>query len=350
VRRNPRVSVLMSVYDGERYLRQAIESVLHQVWTDFEFLIVNDGSTDNSRQIIASFDDPRICLIDNPVNVGLTKSLNRGLLLARGELVARQDADDLSHPARLEQQVRFLDSHPGVALLGTQIRITNGKGRVLPSAGSWLPMSDTAVKWSLMFQNAFAHSAVMYRHDVVWDQMRGYDEGFVRSQDYDLWSRIAEKHAVRNLAEALVDCRRHPDSIMARNEIQNVWLPRVISANLKRFLELSEVPKHWAPLVFQRFAGKIDDPESLVAVEEKIFARFCDLHPCAKVDREIRRLRARTMARIGYLSAPYRRLASIRAYAHACRLDPGVLRGGALPKYIVCLLGGGPIRRRLRGM
>ena len=104
-----RVTVLMPVYNAELFLSEAIESILRQTWSDFEYLIINDGSTDNSRKIISSFRDPRIRLVDNPSNLGLTKSLNKGLELAEGEYIARQDADDISHPKRLERQVQFLN-------------------------------------------------------------------------------------------------------------------------------------------------------------------------------------------------------------------------------------------------
>ena len=98
----PKVSVLMSVYNGERYLREAVESILNQTFTDFEFIIIDDGSTDSSRAILASFDDPRIVLLQNETNIGLTRSLNEGLSLARGKYIARQDADDASLLERLE--------------------------------------------------------------------------------------------------------------------------------------------------------------------------------------------------------------------------------------------------------
>ena len=118
----PTVTVLLSVYNGERYLRESIESILNQTFTDFEFLIINDGSTDDSRRIISSYDDPRIQLIDNEQNIGLSQSLNKGLKLARGTYIARQDADDISEPERLAKQVSYMDRNPHIALLGSWYR------------------------------------------------------------------------------------------------------------------------------------------------------------------------------------------------------------------------------------
>jgi glycosyltransferase involved in cell wall biosynthesis len=338
----------MSVYNGERYLREAILSILRQTWTDYEFLIINDGSTDNSREIIASFDDPRIRLLDNTTNIGLTKSLNRGLELARGEFIARQDADDISHPTRIEQQVNFLNSHPDVVLLGTQQRAIDLNGNSTSIAGV-LPIANLSIKWCLMFQNAFAHTSVMYRRKVVWDQMQGYDESFIRSQDFELWSRIVEKHAARNLPKVLVDLRRHSESIMTRNQIRNIWLEKIILTNLTRFSGFDRVPTRWASLIHSPYTGQVEKPEQLMNIIEAVFTRFCDLHPEAATDQEIRRLRAAQRVKIAYLLAPHRRLLSLQTWARACRLDLGVTRRVSLLKYVVLLLGGNFIRRKLRG-
>ncbi|HKQ33129.1 MAG TPA: glycosyltransferase family A protein, partial [Thermodesulfobacteriota bacterium] len=115
----PKVTVLMTVYNGEKFLNEAIDGILNQTFRDFEFLIINDGSTDGSREIIKSYKDPRINLVDNESNIGLTASLNRGLSLAGGEYIARQDADDISLPERLEKQISILERNPDIALLGS---------------------------------------------------------------------------------------------------------------------------------------------------------------------------------------------------------------------------------------
>ncbi|NHJ46179.1 MAG: glycosyltransferase family 2 protein, partial [Asgard group archaeon] len=117
-----KVTVLMSVFNGEKYLREAIDSVLHQTFTDFEFLIINDGSTDNSVEIINSYDDERIHLVHNEQNIGLAASLNKGINLARGEYIARMDCDDINHQTRLEKQVKFMDKNPDIGLLSSANR------------------------------------------------------------------------------------------------------------------------------------------------------------------------------------------------------------------------------------
>ncbi len=119
MKEKPRVTVLMSVYNGEKYLREAIDSILNQTFKDFEFLIIDDGSTDSSADIIRSYTDFRIRLIQNEKNIGLTRSLNKGLKLAKGEYIARMDVDDISLPIRFEKQVSFLDKYEDVKLVGS---------------------------------------------------------------------------------------------------------------------------------------------------------------------------------------------------------------------------------------
>jgi glycosyltransferase involved in cell wall biosynthesis len=125
---SPKVTVLMSVYNGEEHLREAIDSILNQTYKNFEFLIIDDGSTDGSVNIIRSYLDPRIRLIKNKKNIGITRSLNKGLKLARGEYIARMDDDDIAFPERLEKQVRFLNEHVNVGLVGGSDITINGVG------------------------------------------------------------------------------------------------------------------------------------------------------------------------------------------------------------------------------
>lgn len=223
----------MPVYNGERFLREAIDSVLSQTYRDFELLVLNDGSTDASRSIVNSYTDRRIRLIDNEQNRGLTATLNRGLAEASSALIARQDADDLSSPNRLAKQVEFLSHHPDVALVGTQARFIDKRGY---SSGSILQRAccHDSIKWDLLFDNSFTHSSVMFRKGVVLGEFGGYDETFSYCQDYDLWSRVARCHRVANLRETLVGYRVHPyarmsdrmkDSILSENR-------RVVESNL----------------------------------------------------------------------------------------------------------------------
>ncbi len=246
--KNPKVTVLMPVYNGEKYLRESIESILNQTFRDFEFLIINDGSTDKSREIITSFHDPRIRLIDNPANIGLIKSLNFGLKLAKRELIARQDADDISYPTRLEQQVKFLGSHQKVVLLGTSAQVIDDNGNPLNTILR-MPVGLLAIHWYLMFQNPFLHSSVTYRNDIVWENMGGYNELFLHCEDYELFSRVAQAYPVENLPDILLNYRMHQDSITSLTPPPAKLVEDIVRKNLNFFLQLSDIPDEWAHFI-----------------------------------------------------------------------------------------------------
>ena len=162
---NPKVTVLMPVYNGEIYLAEAIESILNQTFADFEFLIIDDGSTDNTWGILSSYNDNRIRLTRNPKNVGLIESLNNALTLAIGHYIARIDADDISLPKRLEKQKEFLDKNLEIALVGSWVEIIDRQGkRIGYQKFLW---DDSLIRWQLLFKTTFAHSAIMARRDVL---------------------------------------------------------------------------------------------------------------------------------------------------------------------------------------
>ncbi|MBD2362800.1 glycosyltransferase [Anabaena minutissima FACHB-250] len=207
----PSITVLMPVYNGEIYLREAIDSILDQTFQDFEFLIINDGSTDSTREIICSYDDPRIRLIDNDCNLGLTRSLNKGLKLAEGEFIARQDADDVSEPERLAKQVAFLETHPEVALVGTWYKDIDPQGKLIEKRN--LPCNSTQIRWEILFYCPFVHSAVMFHKNSIAEQIGFYNEAYSYAQDYDLWWRIARRLQIVNLNEYLVNLRINPSSM-----------------------------------------------------------------------------------------------------------------------------------------
>jgi glycosyltransferase involved in cell wall biosynthesis len=207
----PRVAVLMAVFNGEDYVGQALSSILTQSFADFEFIVVDDGSTDRTAEIIRSYDDPRIRLLTNAQNLGLARSLNRGLSEARGEFVARQDADDISEPDRLRRQIEFLDANPTVALAGTWYTEIDRDGQ--PRRRRALPSSDMDIRWSLLFFCPFVHSSVMWRRLPVSTQVGTYDEALRYSMDFDLWTRVARRFPIANLEEHLVRMRLHPGSM-----------------------------------------------------------------------------------------------------------------------------------------
>lgn len=196
----PKVSVIMSVYNGETYLSEAIKSIQTQSFNNFEFVIVNDASTDRTAEILQHIDDPRIRVLTNQQNLGLTKSLNKALNHCRGEFIARMDADDLSHPLRLEKQVAFLESHPTHALVGSSYYVIDERGRTTSHAG--VLTESAQIKAGLKDQNWFGHGSVMMRKSAL-GMVGGYDEEFRYAQDYDLWLRLSELYDVANIHEPL---------------------------------------------------------------------------------------------------------------------------------------------------
>jgi glycosyltransferase involved in cell wall biosynthesis len=204
----PQVSVLMTVFNGGRFLAESVESVLAQSLPEFEFVIVDDASTDGSVAILESYAsrDRRIRLFCNPQNSGQTPCLNQGLREARGAWIARQDADDLSHPMRLARQFERIAAEPDLALLGTCGRIIDGAGRLCGLLD--MPLTGGSIRWSAALLNPFLHTSVIFRRDVVLEEFGGYDESFRISQDYDLWTRVIARHPSANLPWRLV-CYRN---------------------------------------------------------------------------------------------------------------------------------------------
>ncbi len=209
--KTPQISVLMPVYNGEKYLTEAIPSILSQTFKDFEFLIIDDGSTDKSAEIILSLKDPRIKYIANEKNMGLPYSLNRGLDLAKGKYIARMDADDIALPKRLQKQAGFMDTHPDIAVLGTWTR-TFGGDRA-ESVHKYFAKDDD-IRASLLFNTSLAHPTVMLRKSTLDAYQLQYDASYrYFEEDYDLWVRMSKKNQLANLPEVLLKYRLHNKSV-----------------------------------------------------------------------------------------------------------------------------------------
>ena len=209
----PRLTVLCSVYNGARFLPLALQSVWAQDYSDFELILIDDGSTDETVRIIdgAAARDERVVVIRHK-NQGLTRSLNVGLKRARGEYVARQDADDVSLPGRFSAQVRFLDRHPDTVVVGCHYLRINESGTVLGRAH--VPTTDLGLRLRLLEANAIPHSGATFRRREVLEA-GGYDEDFSVAQDYDLWCRLALAGRLANLRQVALYRREHPRAIGA---------------------------------------------------------------------------------------------------------------------------------------
>jgi glycosyltransferase involved in cell wall biosynthesis len=181
----PKVTVLMPVYNGAPCLAEAIQSILRQTFTGFEFLIINDGSTDGSVAVIQGFHDPRIRLVHNETNLGLVASLNKGLGLAQGEYIARMDADDISRPERLALQVNFMDTNPAVGVCGSWVQY-------FPKAENsvWkLPRRTEEIRCLQFTTVGVAHPSIMLRRQLFANYGLLYDPRYRHIEDYELWGR-----------------------------------------------------------------------------------------------------------------------------------------------------------------
>lgn len=198
----PLVTVLMPVYNGEQFLREAMESILNQTYQHLEFLIMNDGSTDNSVSVIETYKDPRIRLEHNPCNMGIAATLNRGIQLARGKYIVRMDCDDISFPERIEKQVAFMESHPEIGISATNMETSWSKFE------DQSPCGPDEVRFRLLFYCCFGHPSVIMRKDVLDKQQLFYRS--VAAEDYDLWVRASWVTSLYKTEETLVFHREHP--------------------------------------------------------------------------------------------------------------------------------------------
>jgi hypothetical protein len=214
---SPAVSVLMPVRNGERYLAEAVESVLSQTFGDLELLVIDDGSTDSTPQILEriAIEDQRLVIHRRKPGPSLPAVLNFGAGLARAPLLARLDADDVALPDRLQLQVAFLATHPEVALLGGQVPLIDEAGREVGRAE--YPIADEDLQEALHHRNPFVHSAMVMRR-AAFEEVGGYRPNFVHAEDLDLWLRIADGHRIANLPADVVRYRIHGNQLTLQKQ------------------------------------------------------------------------------------------------------------------------------------
>jgi glycosyltransferase involved in cell wall biosynthesis len=229
----PLVSVLLAVSNGERYLPAALESVLRQTVSDFELLVVDDGSTDGTPAILEGIGDARLRVLRNDERQGLAASLNRGLGEARGRYVARLDADDIAFSRRLEKQLQRMVSGSAIAVVGSAVLELDASGR--PGALYAMPTGPVPVRWAALFSSPFFHPSVLVDRDVLEQHGLRYDPEYLESEDYDLWTRLLEYADGDNLAEPLVLYRVHAgQASQARRDLQRDFQRRVALREIGR--------------------------------------------------------------------------------------------------------------------
>lgn len=221
---DPRVSVIMSVYNEEKYLRPALESILNQTFADFEFIVIDDGSTDSTRAILESYGDSRIRVFSQ-INQGLTRSLNRALSLVRAEYIARMDGNDISQRERFERQVDFLDRNPDVGIVGSFSYRIDEKGRQVNLYT--YPTESDSIKETLWSSCPMCHSSVMFRRACI-ERVGPYREKVGPTEDLDFFFRVSEKFSVANLPEPLHSFRVTPEGITIRRRFDQMRYDRLV--------------------------------------------------------------------------------------------------------------------------
>ena len=213
------ISIIVSIYNSDKTLSQMIESVLNQTYKDFELILINDGSTDNSLDVIKKYakKDNRIVTIDKK-NSGLTKSLNIGLKKAKNKYIARIDADDIWYPTKLEKQIEFLEQNQDYTLVGTVYNEIDENGKIIyKKQRTPLLITDEEIRKNIVRFNPFFHSSVMFKKEVL-ETVGFYNEELKYTQDYEFWIRIMSKYKVVNLSEILASRRYGKDMISIKKE------------------------------------------------------------------------------------------------------------------------------------
>ena len=205
----PLVTVLMPVYNGSQFLKETVESVLNQSYTDFIFLIIDDGSTDNSAKIIESFTDKRIQFVKNEINIKLISTLNRGLSLCKTKYICRMDSDDICELNRLKEQVEYMEMNPEVGASGSFIKLLRGNKKLEMR----VPLSSEEICAFMLFNSPIAHPSVILRSSVLSTHHLKYDKDYIHAEDYKLWQEISKYSKLGNIGKSLLNYRVHENQI-----------------------------------------------------------------------------------------------------------------------------------------
>ncbi len=228
----PMISVVMPVYNGEKYLREAIESILNQTYKDFEFIILNDGSTDNTEEIILSYEDPRIVYIKNDKNLQIVETLNRGISLAKGKYIARMDADDISLPERFACQVEILEKSDEIIICGSYAETF---GEECQTSIWKMPLTHPEIETTLLFHTAFIHPSVMMRANVIKENNLKYESIYEGVEDYALWMKMVQYGQMYNIPKPLLRYRIVANSITRTLEKANDKKRRMLLSLYKEY-------------------------------------------------------------------------------------------------------------------
>ncbi|MDD5213890.1 MAG: glycosyltransferase [Candidatus Gracilibacteria bacterium] len=229
-KKNPKISVIMPNYNCERYIGEAIESVLNQSFTDFEFIIIDDGSTDNSWNIIQEYAKKNKCIIaiKNENNLKICKTLNKGLQISKGEYIARMDSDDIAKKEWIERIYSYISKHSNIGICGSNFDVINKKGDIIFEKK--FPNTNIDCKNAIWFRNPFAHNTVLFRKK-CFNDFGGYDKDFLYAEDLELWIRFGQKYDFYNIQENLVQYRIYGENSILKK--QKIMIRNTLKARKK---------------------------------------------------------------------------------------------------------------------
>jgi glycosyltransferase involved in cell wall biosynthesis len=271
----PLVSVLLPVFNAEKYLAAALDSILRQTFRDLELIVIDDGSVDGSAAIISACTDPRLVLVRNESNLGVVASLNKGLALARGDLIARMDADDVADLRRIEKQVDYCLRNTNVVALGTAITYIDDGGRVTGHPGR-LALGPAVMRWRLLRGTCLFHPTLMVNRARAADDAR-YSAEFVHAEDYELMLRLSRRHDLDNLPERLLGQRLHAGAVSVRfRDLQRESAARALMIHARDRFGLDMAPGRAKTLLdprhfFTPLTSVTDSPVGLILQLERSF-------------------------------------------------------------------------------
>lgn len=322
----PRMSVVMPVFRGEQYLGEALESVLHQTYTDFECIIVCDEPAPETTEMFRDYQarDPRVRVIANTRRIGLIASLNLGCRESRGEYIARMDADDVCDPERFTKQVRFLDAHREVGVVGTQALLIDEKGMIIRSVT--LPTESMVIRWHALFENCLYHPSVMIRKEVL-EEAGYYNEKAATIEDFDLWSRIQRIADLANLREPLLRYRVNSGSITFNNlQDQKIATAEIQFTEIERYLQRDLTQQERTlllDLTLVRPLQSSDDLDQMISLLNQIQHGFLEMERPSKDERRaIRRDISQQMLIIAYLAKGASPVKRVRTVLRCWYLNP----------------------------
>ena len=235
----PLVTVLMPVFNSEKHLKEAIESILNQSYTNFIFLIINDGSTDLSEAIILSYQDERIRYVKNSENIQLIATLNKGIDLINTKYIARMDADDIAHPERLEKQISFLEKNPDCIVCGSYYQFIGQSEEIIH-----LPIINDQIKFQLLYFNPFCHPSTVIRTSVFQEKNIKFNTEYKYAEDYFLWTELALKGEFYNIPEVLLYYRKHANQISSIFKEEQKQIDAKIQVNYLKTLTNNLIDKN----------------------------------------------------------------------------------------------------------